>query len=208
MENTQKLDLYQQTKEAYASKDDRHLLYEQAKEAYYNGNPIMGDSEFDALESELGLENKGNIGTIRNPKYTVKHPFLMGSLSKVQIHRDKKTGLIDWKTYFEDAKAYFGNDEVIVSPKYDGCSFEIVFGLSDKGYELVSCSGRGDGYYGKDLTPFLNKHINKLLIRLNSEKSLNNEALVVLRGEILVDKKYMKTNMLISLSILVLLLPE
>ncbi|MCH5166978.1 MAG: hypothetical protein J1F35_03710 [Erysipelotrichales bacterium] len=172
MENNQKFDLYQQ-----------------AKEAYYNGNPIMGDSEFDALEIELGLENKGNIGSIRNPKYTIKHPFLMGSLSKVQIHRNKKNNSIDWKTYFEDAKAYFGNNEVIVSPKYDGCSFEIVFGLADRGYELVSCSGRGDGHYGKDLTPFLNKHINKIRNRLNNEKPLNNEALVVLRGEILVDKE-------------------
>lgn len=167
---------------------DKHLLYQQAKEAYYNGNPIMGDSEFDSLEKELGLENKGNIGTIRNPKYTVKHPFVMGSLSKVQIHKDKKSNAIDWKTYFENSKSYYGNSQVIVSPKYDGCSFEIVFGLTDKGYELVSCSGRGDGHYGKDLTPFLRKHINKILDRLNDEKSLNNESIIVLRGEILIDK--------------------
>ena len=64
---------------------DNKQLYDQAKEAYYNGEPIMSDLEFDELEEELGLENKGYVGTHHQKSYTVKHPFLMGSLSKVQI---------------------------------------------------------------------------------------------------------------------------
>ena len=63
----------------------KEQLYNNAKEAYYNGQPIMSDIEFDELESEIGLENKGYVGTRHNPSYTIKHPFIMGSLSKVQI---------------------------------------------------------------------------------------------------------------------------
>ena len=69
-------------------------IYYKAKEAYYNGHEIMTDFEFDALEKELGLENKSEIGSRHNPSYTIKHPYIMGSLSKVQIHKDKKEILI------------------------------------------------------------------------------------------------------------------
>ena len=50
----------------------KEQLYNNAKEAYYNGQPIMSDIEFDELESELGLENKGYVGTRHNPSYTIK----------------------------------------------------------------------------------------------------------------------------------------
>ena len=38
-------------------------LYYRAKDAYYNGQEIMTDYEFDELEKELGLENKSEIGS-------------------------------------------------------------------------------------------------------------------------------------------------
>ena len=68
-------------------------LYNAAKEAYYNGTPIMEDFEFDELERKLGLENKSYVGAKRNPTYTDRHLFMMGSLSKVRIH--EKDGVID-----------------------------------------------------------------------------------------------------------------
>ena len=71
------------------TKKEKIELYYKAKEAYYNGQEIMTDFEFDTLEKELGLENKAEVGAKRNPSYTVKHPFVMGSISKVQIHKDK-----------------------------------------------------------------------------------------------------------------------
>ena len=97
-------------------------LYNRAKEAYYNGEEIMSDYEFDQLEKELGLENKSNIGTRHNPSYTIHHPFVMGSLSKVQIHKDKE-GNIDWKKYKVQVANYIdmaNSFHVIVTPKYDG----------------------------------------------------------------------------------------
>ena len=72
------------------TKKEKLELYYKAKEAYYNGQEIITDFEFDTLEKELGLENKSEVGTKHNPSYTVKHPFIMGSISKVQIHKDKE----------------------------------------------------------------------------------------------------------------------
>lgn len=134
---------------------DNKQLYDQAKEAYYNGEPIMSDLEFDELEEELGLENKGYVGTHHQKSYTVKHPFLMGSLSKVQI-KEKEDHTIPWNfydheiiKYLQKANGYFGRGWFYeVTPKYDGCSWEAV--IDPKG-NLVSVSTRGDGEWGKDI---------------------------------------------------------
>ena len=80
-------------------------LYNTAKEAYYNGTPIMEDFEFDELEKKLGLENKSYIGTKHNPSYTVQHPFIMGSLSKVQIKKNND-GSILWEKYYKEVLSY------------------------------------------------------------------------------------------------------
>ena len=53
-------------------------LFDTLVKAYYEGNPIMGDIEFDELELSLGLENNSIIGAGSTPNYTIKHPFIMG----------------------------------------------------------------------------------------------------------------------------------
>ena len=158
------------------TKKEKLELYYRAKEAYYNGQEIMTDFEFDALEKELGLENKAQVGARHNPSYTIVHPFIMGSLSKVQIHKDKE-GNIDWKKYFTEAAKYFGRHEVIITPKFDGCSFE----CECKDGKLLQISSRGDGETGKDLTLPLVRFIPDSLIKLSGHN--------VFRGEVLVSKK-------------------
>lgn len=148
-------------------------LYYKAKEAYYNGQEIMSDYEFDQLEKELGLENKSEVGARHNPSYTIKHPYIMGSLSKVQIHKDKE-GNIDWKKYFNEAKKYFGNKNVIITPKYDGCSFEVVVN-NDK---IQSISSRGDGIWGKDLMNHLINFVPSEYTKLGGYYTLRGEVLV------------------------------
>jgi NAD-dependent DNA ligase len=154
--------------------------YNQAKEAYYNGTPIMSDIEFDELERSLGLENKGFIGARHNPSYTIQHPYIMGSLSKVQI-KNSEDGGVDWDKFFQEVSTYIyryhADTSVIVTPKYDGCSFEAVISNG----EIESISSRGDGNWGKDIKQHLIRKFNKLHTSCKFEK-------YTLRGEVLIDK--------------------
>ena len=100
-------------------------LLKKAKDAYYNsGEEILTDLEYDQLEKELGLENQTEIGS-HSINYTIKHPYIMGSLSKVQIKEENET--IDWNKFYSEILKYVGvNTPIIVTPKYDGCSFETI----------------------------------------------------------------------------------
>lgn len=134
---------------------DKKELYDKAKDAYYNGEEIMSDLEFDELENELGLENKGYVGTHHQKSYTIKHPFIMGSLSKVQVKEDKNHN-INWTELENKIMSYLnksrqnGSDDWYFecTPKFDGCSFEVVI---DHMGNLISVSTRGDGTYGVDI---------------------------------------------------------
>lgn len=161
------------------TKKEKLELYYRAKEAYYNGQEIMTDYEFDQLEKELGLENKSEVGSRHNPSYTVKHPFIMGSLAKVQIHKDKEEN-IDWEKYFNEANKYFNYKKVIITPKYDGCSFECEI----ENNKITQISSRGDGTWGKDLTQHLALFIPDEYVKLNGH--------FILRGEVLVKKSVFK----------------
>ena len=179
---------------------DKRELYDQAKEAYYNGEPIMTDLEFDELEKELGLENQGYIGTHHQKSYTIKHPFIMGSLSKIQIKEDDKH-IVNWWDYQKKVMDYlrksngYGKEGWFfeVTPKYDGCSWEAVI---DHQGNLVSVSTRGDGEYGKDIKvwfeeewkknyePYVMDYYKSAL----DEQSYSFLKYLVIRGECLVKK--------------------
>lgn len=160
-------------------------LYNKAKEAYYNGEEIMSDIEFDELEKSLELENKSYIGTKRNNSYTIKHPYIMGSLSKVQIKEDSN-GNVDWDSYTKEVNKYINRYHkdapitVIMTPKYDGCSFECYWNV-----DTLTISSRGDGYFGRDLYKHL---INKVSGDIEYFKSKFNNNVFCLRGEVLIDK--------------------
>ena len=157
---------------------DKLELYNKAKEAYYNGTPIMEDFEFDKLEAELGLENKSYIGTKHNPSYTVKHPFIMGSLSKIQIKKNKNSEEIDFSLYLDSLKKYVGSNKLIITPKYDGCSFEVQTSKSGK---IKSISTRGDGEFGKTIKEHILDKVEKALCKVENKESCY-------RGEVLINK--------------------
>lgn len=170
------------TKQDKMTREEKLELYWKAKEAYYNGEEIMSDIEFDQLEKELGLENKAAVGARHNPSYTVQHPFIMGSLSKVQIHEDNN-GDIDWGKYTSEICKYIFKNQarkIIATPKYDGCSFEVVV----KNGNVAEISSRGDGEYGKDLKQHLIAKVQPDVDQLNEQISTE----YALRGEVLVDK--------------------
>lgn len=156
-------------------------LYNKAKEAYYNGTPIMEDFEFDALEEKLGLANKSYIGTHKNPSYTIQHPFIMGSLAKVQVK--EKNGAIDWNEYWTEVNKYILRNsakKILITPKYDGCSFEAII----KNGKVTDVSSRGDGDWGKDLKKHLINKIKPNVEKLNTQ--IHSD--YVIRGEVLIDK--------------------
>lgn len=159
----------------------------QAKESYYNtGIEMIPDNIYDALEKEVGLENINYVGAKHNSSYVVKHPFMMGSLSKVQIH--EKNGMIDWNEYFNAADKYYGSSQVIVTPKFDGCSWELVM---DTDGNVVSIASRGDGTFGKDLRKHLESKfdvgfLNDVVRR--THELFHETSQIVLRGEVLIRK--------------------
>ena len=196
-----------------------------AKEAYYNsGIEVMSDLEYDELERKVGLENKSHIGTLHNEAYTIKHPIIMGSLSKVQVKENKdnmhrnseaqaelKNNIVttNYNDFGEQALKYinyYNKDEktVIITPKYDGCSFELVLNNNYKyNNNIVSCSTRGDGEYGKDMLEKLKAKFDTYFIStvfkaITSVYGNINSKNIILRGECLVKKsvfenKYINT---------------
>ena len=157
---------------------DKLELYNKATEAYYSGQEIMPDYEYDALEEELGLKNK-NLGSSHSNAYTIKHPFIMGSLSKVQVHNTDK-----FDEYFQEVNKYIRRHQhwsvpCIITPKYDGCSFEVIY---SKG-KIVQASTRGDGTMGKDITQLIELLFTKKGIKLPIE-----DKNYCIRGELLITK--------------------
>lgn len=150
-------------------------LYIKAREAYYNGEEIMPDLEFDALEKKLGMENRliGAQSTSNN--YTVPHPFIMGSLKKIQVHQTS-----DWGDLYKQLPDVLKKHSVIVTPKYDGCSFEMVI----KHGQLFSVSTRGDGNWGKDIYHLMKTMLTKHPINFMVFRPYE----FILRGEILISK--------------------
>lgn len=181
------------------SREDKLELYNKAKDAYYNGVEIMSDQEFDKLEKELGFENKSYVGTHHQKSYTVKHPYLMGSLSKVQIV--KNNGIVEYDKFANDINTYLKKSKMYgekvwrcgITPKFDGCSFEVV--IDWKG-ELLSVSTRGDGEFGKDIKDWFdyewNKWVNSGQIKSYTDSLDDDQQMfldkLVIRGECLINK--------------------
>jgi DNA ligase (NAD+) len=167
-------------------------LLKKAKDAYYNsGEEILTDLEYDQLEEELGLENQTEIGS-HSINYTIKHPYIMGSLSKVQIKEENKT--IDWNKFYSEILKYVGtNTPLIVTPKYDGCSFETIVENS----KIISISTRGDGEYGKDIYNHLINKFNQTHTQIKNilTNTIDTTGIYTLRGEVLVNKnKFQNSN--------------
>jgi DNA ligase (NAD+) len=170
-------------------------LLKKAKDAYYNsGEEILSDLEYDQLEEELGLENQTEIGS-HSINYTIKHPYIMGSLSKVQIKEENKT--IDWNKFYSEILKYVGtNTPLIVTPKYDGCSFETIVENS----KIISISTRGDGEYGKDIYNHLINKFNQTHTQIKNilTNTIDTTGTYTLRGEVLVNKNKFQNSKFID----------
>jgi DNA ligase (NAD+) len=148
-------------------------LYLQAKEAYYAGEPILSDDEFDRLEETL-KENGSEVieivgATDRNLKHQHLSPML--SLSKAQASVDGTPPLEQMKNWFKDFPA-----ETIfeATPKYDGNAVNLVY---RKG-KFSQAITRGDKLKGREVTAKLLKKIPLLLQGIDQDIEVRGEVVM------------------------------
>lgn len=132
---------------------------QQARDAYYNGDPVMTDTEYDALEDMLRELDPGNallkqVGakTTKTKWKKVKHAAPMGSLLKVQTSDEFGKWEADLRAKLQKAQDAGDLGEqsnaLVVSEKLDGISISLKY---EKG-KLVQALTRGDGITGEDIT--------------------------------------------------------
>jgi DNA ligase (NAD+) len=148
----------------------------EAKKAYYNNEPIINDEEFDSLEDELRSIDPENeyfdLVGISSYGKTVKRIIPMKSAEKVKT--------------FDEVKSWINKrinieDEIIITPKYDGLSFECKY---ENGKPTL-LSTRGDGFEGQDITDLI-----QYLPGLKPLKPVFKN--FTIRGELIIKKEYDK----------------
>ena len=156
-------------------------LISKYQKAYYDGNELISDAEFDKLWEELqtqypnsSLLKRVGQDSIKGKK--IKHQMVVGSQQKFNTEE----GFYKW----------LKNDNIsfplIVEDKIDGNSMELQY----KDGELVAAVTRGDGYYGEDAT-------RVVAFMISVPISLFAKITCAIRGEIvmnkdLFEKKYSK----------------
>ena len=152
-----------------------------ARDAYYNMQPTMEDSVYDALIDELKSIDPNNeqvkaIGS-PTPSYSVwekvKHEIPMGSLDKVNSEEE----FDDW--ILKNSLQGVGLN---VSYKVDGSSMELVYEHGN----LVRAVTRGDGNIGEDVT-------SNIVNVKNFPKKLHDSISITVRGEVVMLKDVFNT---------------
>lgn len=147
-------------------------IYIQAKEAYYSGEPIMSDDEFDRFEEELIAQGSKIVETVGAKDRNAKFPHLtpMLSLSKIQIRSEiPLSAVTSWMSKFT-------NRHFEVTPKFDGNAANAIY----KNGKLVSVLSRGTGFAGRE-------YIDK--IKHNLPKTISILEDTEVRGEICIKHK-------------------
>ena len=134
-------------------------LIKTAKEAYYQGSPIMSDEIFDHL---LTMVTEESIGYKSSYERRYKHLFPLFSLQKVI------QGI--------DSAPNWNGVDFITTVKLDGAAISILYGDG----ELQKALTRGDGIEGLDITP---------LIRTLVPNKINYKEVVQISGEVVAPKE-------------------
>ena len=155
-------------------------LYIDAKKAYYEGNPIMTDTQFDRLEETLRNEGSSVIHIVGHNESTknVKHLSPMLSLQKIQVNdlSDKSTPITkfnDWVRKSSSQKV-----QLTAEPKFDGSSCNLIF----ENNQLITASTRGNGIEGTDIT-------NKISLIVPTKTNFNYAGKIEVRGEVIIKTK-------------------
>jgi DNA ligase (NAD+) len=119
------------------------------RDAYYRGEPLVADADFDALEDELRalLAEHPDLTPDPNPLEQVGAPAALHAPvrhSRPMLSLEKATKPEQVSAFFER----FPGQPVVVMPKLDGLSLALVY---ERG-RLARAVTRGDGTTGDDVT--------------------------------------------------------
>jgi DNA ligase (NAD+) len=148
-------------------------LYLQAKEAYYKGEPIITDDEFDRLEEELREENSEVVEVVGFSDRNLKHPHLspMLSLSKAQSLMDGTPPLEQMKAWFSD----FSEDILFeATPKYDGNAVNLIY----RNGKFSQAITRGDKTKGRNVTEKLRRKVPLFLEGIDLDVEIRGEVVI------------------------------
>ncbi|HRZ18945.1 MAG TPA: hypothetical protein P5136_02720 [Methanofastidiosum sp.] len=142
---------------------------QKAREAYYNGESIISDEEFDRLEQELKRLDPNNpyfqqVGAPVEGGKKIKHSKRMMSLQNTRTASDVRR----W------ANKYFTSSpvDILSQPKVDGVSITCKY----KNGELKYIATRGDGEIGKNVS-----HLKKYVKDIPQQIPIDTE--IEIRGE-------------------------
>jgi len=154
-----------------------------ARDAYYNGKPVMSDAAYDALEDELRRLDPGNaflkkVGAAAPASGAwskIHHTIPMSSLNKAQNNAELKT-------WFASCAPV---GDTVVMDKLDGISIALRY----ENGKLVQALTRGDGTTGEDIT-------RNVLLMQGVVKTLprGSAATVHVRGEIVCKRSDFKAH--------------
>lgn len=113
---------------------------------YREGNPAITDQQYDDLldeyKSTVSIDEYNSFReSLFEEKGKIKHPYVMGSLSKLKA--EDQTSIKDWIN-----KSGLQNNQFLVMAKIDGMSCRLHY----HNKKFVSATTRGDGEFGEDVT--------------------------------------------------------
>lgn len=157
-------------------------ILNQASQAYYSGNPIMTDAQFDTrLEDLKQLEKETGIVFSNSPTINVGAKILT-ELNEV-THSVPMLSLEKCHTVEELIK-FANNKELVASIKLDGLTCRLTY---ENGV-LVRGETRGNGYVGNDVT----EHIKRFK---NVPLRIDKQGTYIIDGEcIITDEDFAEIN--------------
>src|SRR5918997_1860710 len=122
------------------------------RDAYYRGETLVADADYDALEDELRalVAEHPDLAPDPNPLERVGAPAVLHAPvrhSRPMLSLDKATTPAQVAAFFDR----FPGQPVLVMPKLDGLSLALVY----DGGRLARAVTRGDGTTGDDVTPLV-----------------------------------------------------
>jgi DNA ligase (NAD+) len=119
------------------------------RDAYYRGEPLVADADYDSVEDELRalVEANPDLAPDPNPLEEVGAPSVLHAPvrhSRPMLSLEKATKAEQVEAFFER----FPGQSVVVMPKLDGLSLALVY----ENGRLARAVTRGDGTIGEDVT--------------------------------------------------------